>query len=144
RRALVQRYGGFDERLTRFVDCDLILRYAQASPPIQVPMLGARYRCGDPDQVSSRENIGHNLYLIRRKFEEPSRRPLRVMYALWSYPQLSESYVRWEIDCMRRWGVEIEVWSEEAGGPAPFPPQVPVHHGSLSAAIQRFKPHVVH
>jgi glycosyltransferase involved in cell wall biosynthesis len=143
RHELVQRYGGFDERLTRFVDCDLILRYAQASPPVQVPVLGCRYRCGAADQVSSRENVGHNLYLIRRKHEEPIRRPLRVLYALHQYPQLSETYVQAEMDYMRRRGVHIEVWAHDEPL-VPYESPVPVHRGSLRAAIERVQPDVVH
>jgi glycosyltransferase involved in cell wall biosynthesis len=143
RRVLTERHGGFDERLTRHVDCDLILRYTQDEAPVAAPFLGVYYQSGGADRVSVRENGAHNLYLIRQKFEKRVARPLRVLYALWHYPQLSESYVRWEIACMRRWGVDIEVWAENEG-PAPFPSEQRVHRGSLADAIRAVQPHCVH
>jgi glycosyltransferase involved in cell wall biosynthesis len=69
---------------------------------------------------------------------------VRVLYAVWHYPQLTETYIRWEIECMRRWGVHVEVWSELESPAAPFVTDVPVHHGSLATAIARSRPHLVH
>ena len=37
RRRLYDQLGGFDERLTRLVDWDLILRYTRLYPPVEVP-----------------------------------------------------------------------------------------------------------
>jgi hypothetical protein len=45
---------------------------------------------------------------------------------------------------MRRWGVHVEVWSEIEKTAAPYPSEVPVHHGSLDDAIRRVRPHVAH
>src|SRR5207248_1776978 len=70
-------------------------------------------------------------------------KPLKALYALWEYPQLSESYIRTEIRAVRQLGVEVEVWSEEDVA-APFESEVPVHRGSLTEAIARFKPDVDH
>ncbi|MFI5400248.1 MAG: hypothetical protein ACHQZQ_04245 [SAR324 cluster bacterium] len=39
---------------------------------------------------------------------EPGRP--RVLYVLWHYPQLSETYIESEMRCMRRWGCHIEAW----------------------------------
>jgi len=145
RRSLLDRHGGFDERLTRHADCDLILRYTQDVEPIAVPIIGVGYQAGGTDRVSVRENGAYNLHLIQRKFEKPSGRPLRVLYALWHYPQLSESYVETEIRYMQRRGVEVEVWSEITAPPAsPYPTTVPIHRGSLAQAIEQVQPHVVH
>ena len=143
RRHLVDRLGGFDERLSRLGDWDLVLRYTAHAEPLVIRAVGGRYQLGHPDQISERESYFHDYYHVRRKLERPVQPPLRVLYALWHYPQLSEAYVRAEIRCMQRWGVHIEVWSEE-DAPAPFPSEVPVHRGPLDAAIERVAPHVVH
>lgn len=68
----------------------------------------------------------------------------RVLYAVWDYPQLTETYVRWEIDCMRRWGVDVEVWSELQQPESPYDSPVPVHHGPLDDVIRRVQPDLVH
>lgn len=144
RRRAYLRYGGFDESLTRLVDWDLILRYTRDVPPICSPALGGRYSSEGPERVSASESRRRNEYRIRLKWESPVPRPLKVLYALWHYPQLSESYARWELEYMRRRGVEIEVWSELKSLPAPFPTGVPLRHGKLDDAIRRFEPDFVH
>jgi len=144
RRSCLDRYGGFDERLTRLVDYDLIRRYAKCVPPLRVERLGGRYEESAAGSVTENENLHHNAYQIQRKWERPVNRPLRVLYALWHYPQLSESYVRWEIAYMRRRGVQIEVWSELDSCPAPFDSEVPVQHGALAEVIARVDPDIVH
>jgi Glycosyl transferase family 2 len=144
RRQLVERLGGFDEKLTRLVDWDLILRYTARAAPRALPVLGGCYESGHTDRISKQENCARNDYLVRRKLQKPIGSNLRVLYALWHYPQLTESYIRWEIACMRRWGVHVEVWSELESPASTFSTDVPVHHGSLSAAIEKVAPHLVH
>jgi len=143
RRRLLEALGGFDESLTRLVDWDLILRYTAAAAPVAVPMLGGCYRTGRSDRISTREGCGRNDYLIRRKHAQRTGSQLSVLYALWHYPQLTETYIRWEIECMRRWGVHVEVWSERTPA-SPFATDVPVHGGSLASAIARVRPQLVH
>lgn len=143
RRALYERLGGFDAGLRRLTDWDLVLRFAADAPPRQLPVIGGRYVAGLPDQVSATESYARHLYLVRRKHERPLSRPLRVLYALWHWPQLSEAYVRSEIDCMRRWGVETVVWRAEPGV-APFAHDVPILDGSLATALREVSPHVLH
>lgn len=70
-------------------------------------------------------------------------RPIRVLYALQSYPQLSESYVNAEIERMLEWGVHIEAWSEHPPA-TPCVARVPIHIGKLHEAIEQSQPHVVH
>ena len=68
---------------------------------------------------------------------------MRVLYALEKYPQLSQSYIRAEIACARRWGAHVEVWSEGTP-PPPYPSAVPLHRGALEDAIADVGPHVIH
>ncbi len=143
RRALVERFGGFDETLERLVDWDLILRYTADAAPVMVPAIGGDYALGLPDQVSTRASYSLSFHRVRRKLERPLPHPVRVLFALWHYPQLTESYVRAEITAMRRRGVDVAVWRSEAPA-APFTSDVPVYDGTLAEAIARHRPHVVH
>lgn len=144
RRSLYEKLGGFDESLTRLVDWDLIGRYCEEDPPVAVPALGGIYRDHAGDRISTREPLWHNAWRVQRKLERPIAEPLRVLYLLWHYPQLSESYVRWEMEYMRRRGVEVEVWTELPAAPAPFPTDVRIHRGRVEDAIASFRPHVAH
>lgn len=143
RRALYERLGGFDAGLRRLTDWDLVLRFTRESPPRLLPVIGSRYEAGLPDQVSATESYAQHVYLVQRKLDAPPSRALRVLWAVWHWPQLSEAYVRAELDAMRRWGVEVAVWREEPGA-APFAHDAPVLDGPLPAALRAFAPHVLH
>lgn len=68
---------------------------------------------------------------------------MKVLYVLWNYPQLSETYVTVEIAFAQAQGVGIEVWRENVQK-EDVPVQCPVHSGSLEAAIASVRPDVVH
>lgn len=145
RKAVVASLGGFDEALTRLADWDLILRYSQNTKVLRVPVLAARYRVLDDKRVTDTADLGVNLWRVRRKWPPhcgSSRKP-RVLYVVWHYPQLSETYIEAEIRCMQRWGVHIEVWSQSDVA-SPYEPSVPVHRGSLTEAIARSQPDILH
>jgi hypothetical protein len=55
RRALVDRYGPFDEELRTLEDWDLILRYTAHAPAYRLPVLAVRYRTLDDKRVLARE-----------------------------------------------------------------------------------------
>jgi len=69
--------------------------------------------------------------------------PLRVLYALWHYPHLSESYVRTEIRAVRTLGVEVCVWAQDPGT-APYESDVPHFYGDLEKVVAEFRPHLIH
>jgi glycosyltransferase involved in cell wall biosynthesis len=139
------RLGGFDEQLDRLVDWDLITRYTEHDKTRFLPVIGGSYHIGRADQISSTSSREYNHYLIRAKRRAGANgaAPLKVLYALWHYPQLSESYVRTEIDAVRKMGVDVEICAEEAGA-APFESETPIHYDGVRAAIDRFRPDVVH
>ncbi len=145
RRSLVDTHGKFDEMLDRLVDWDLMLRYTQHTPARRLPVLAARYRALDAHRVSNDAICGTNYLRISRKWREIPNlsRPLRVLYVLWHYPQLSETYIETEILCMKRWGAHIEVWSASAVA-SPYEASVPVHRGSLEEAIAACQPDILH
>jgi hypothetical protein len=143
RRHLTDRFGGFDERMRRLSECDLILRYSSDSEPIGLPLLGAACSIGSSQQVSRRESYHRNAYILRRKHDQAGPLPIRVLYVLWQDPALCESSVRSEIAAMRRWGVEIEAWSEMRQCTLPLSEGL-ARAESLAGAIKRFRPHTVH
>lgn len=68
---------------------------------------------------------------------------MKVLYILWNYPQLSETYVAAEIAFALGQGVDVQVWSklvQKEGVPA----QCPVHRGTLAEALAAVRPDVVH
>ncbi|MBE7186374.1 MAG: glycosyltransferase, partial [Methylobacterium mesophilicum] len=81
----------------------------------------------------------------------PARQPasggglgFTVLYALDSFPQLSESYINAEIERMKEWGVHIEVWSKDDPKSEGRHVDVKVHRGALVDTIARIKPDIVH
>jgi glycosyltransferase involved in cell wall biosynthesis len=143
RAALARRCGGFDTNLQRLIDWDLILRMSAESSPVRVAALGGCYQGGAWDRISNEESLARACYQVRRKHEKQLESPLRVLYLLHSYPQLSETYVRTEIEYMRRRGVHVEVWSWHPPM-RPYPSTVPVHRGSLAEALERCRPDILH
>ncbi len=144
RAGLFQRFGGFDESLDRLVDWDLVLRYTEERPARGIPVLAARYRVIDSRRISDTAPFWPNATAIRDKHYPPARlrRPLRVLYVVWHYPQLSETYIETEIRRLRRWGVHIEVW--RAGEVAsPYPTDTPIHSGSLDEAVRAVRPDLI-
>ena len=68
RSSLTETYGGFDERLDRLVDWDLLLRMTQDKPASRVPVLAAQYRVVDDRRVSVTSPFQSNYDAIRRKW----------------------------------------------------------------------------
>lgn len=145
RRALVQRHGMFDEQVSRLCDWDLVLRYTQQGGCRRVDVAAAQYRTRVAGRISDMETFGDNWLRVRRKFlggHDGAVRP-KVLYALWHYPQLSETYVETELQAMLRFGAEIQVWSSEDVA-TPYPPGAPLRRGSLHDAITQYSPDLVH
>lgn len=67
----------------------------------------------------------------------------KVLYGLWNYPQLSETYVEAEIEYALSQGIDVRVWSSVVRK-TDVPEAVPVYRGSLREAIVDFKPDVFH
>ena len=146
RKTLVDAYGVFDEALTRLLDWDLILRYTTEKPAYPLPVLAAAYQTDAANRITTEYAFADNAFKIRRKWRAQIGRatPLRVLYVLWHYPQLSETYLETEIQCMRRWGVQVEVWRSTSQQAAPYMSETPVHDGRLEDAVRAFQPHIVH
>jgi len=68
---------------------------------------------------------------------------MRVLYLLWNYPQISETYIDVEIAFALRHGVDVRVWSTECRHPG-LKPICQVYRGKISEAIADARPDVVH
>lgn len=68
---------------------------------------------------------------------------MRVLYLLWNYPQISETYIATEIAFAQKCGVEVHVWSQINYHPQ-LEPQCMVHRGSLAEAIAAVGPDLIH
>lgn len=143
RREVALRSGGFDPLLKRLSDWDLILRLTRDSAPVPIVALGGRYRTGEPGRITQAESRHRALYQVNRKREKTIKRPLRVLYLLHSFPQISETYVKSEMDYMRRRGVHVEVWSSLEPA-APYHCDVPTHRGTFEQALRAASPDLVH
>ena len=142
RRSALERCGGFDVKLSRLQDLDLILRYTERANPVFVPALVGRYESGHFG-ITESEPLEPNLSRVLSKWNTGGRRPPRVLYVAYNHPQLSESYVRFEIDEMQRRGADIAVWSEDTPA-APYEASEDVFNGSIAAAAVHIDPDVVH
>jgi glycosyltransferase involved in cell wall biosynthesis len=145
RRSLYEQLGGFDETLPRLIDWDLILRYTERQEAKAIATPGAQYRYNVQPRISTSHPLGYAKYCVTQRWSQPAAlpRPLRVLYALYHYPQASETYIEAEIGYMRRLGIEVEVWSE-AYVATPYASVVPVHVGSLEDAIDGARPDLLH
>ena len=143
RRALYEKYGGFDPDLRRLVDWDLILRYTAERPPLRIPYIGSYYEAGLEPRISNTEPLEENQIKVLTKHTGSGRRPPRVLYALNLYPQLSETYISREIEFMQRQGIDVIAWSAEVPQ-SPYPVDHPVLRGPLERAIRRTRPDLVH
>lgn len=72
RRALYERLGGFDERMTRVVDWEIILRYTEERNPFEIPVIGALYRHTAPQRITTSEPFEPNLAIIRSRWPLPA------------------------------------------------------------------------
>jgi glycosyltransferase involved in cell wall biosynthesis len=68
RRALIERFGCFDEELTALEDWDLVLRYTTHAPAYRLPVLAVRYRATDNIRISVTEPLGQAAERIRHKW----------------------------------------------------------------------------
>ncbi|MES0874905.1 glycosyltransferase [Sinimarinibacterium thermocellulolyticum] len=114
-RDLYTQLGGFDERLRRLVDWDLILRYTRLYIPVFVPFVLCDYRIGRAlNNITLTEPLNDNERAVRRKFAHrvPSSgaEPLRLAYVLADWPASPQTYALNELQELRRRGIDVRVY----------------------------------
>lgn len=145
RRKLYELFGGFDDSINRLDDWDLILKYTQNNDAKGLDILAANYRSLDDLRMTDNNLLGTNFVKVLSKW--PPRNinvsPLKVLYVLNSYPQLSESYVEYELKKMRDFGLEINVWRRQKPH-SPYHTDIKVHDEDLREVINKIKPDLIH
>jgi glycosyltransferase involved in cell wall biosynthesis len=141
-RAIAGEDGPFDTTLARLSDWALIRRLAAVSTPVRIPHLGQVYDQRDDQRISVQEPFGPAYHQIRREAVGQPGAGLRVLLAEWHFPQLTETYIQSDVVGLCALGVTVEAWSEEEVE-VPYEPGIPVHRGSLAAAVEAFRPDLV-
>jgi len=125
RRTTLERVGGFDEAMTKWVDYELMLRLSAVGKFVHLPrVLGEYYRLEDGiSRMSERQRpLGPNLARVRQIRADL----LRVGYVLWDYPAASQAFVHRELRSLRERGIDVHVYyATPAETAAKKPPEVP-------------------
>ena len=132
----------FDASLLRMSDWDLVLRLAARGEPARIDAVTSAYRSSSSNRITDTVPGHRFAHLIRARHRGRPAAGLRVLFAEWHYPQVTETYIGAPIAAFGRLGAEVQVWSE-ASSAVLYPAEVPVHHGPLAEAIERVQPHVV-
>ena len=145
RRKLYELFGGFDESINRLDDWDLILKYTQNNDAKGLDILAANYGSLDDLRMTDNNLLGTNFVKVLSKWPPINTNvsPLKVLYVLNSYPQLSESYVEYELKKMRDFGLEIDVWRRQKPH-SPYHTDIKVHDEDLREVINKIKPDLIH
>ncbi len=144
RRNVYEREGGFSQELTRLTDWDFIGRYTRTKDPLAVPRISGDYYVAEPDSITANVGFAYNAYLVQKALLPPAADSVRVLYLADGHESARRAGIRTEIACLRRWGVEVEVWSRDPALGRKLSPQIVVHSGTLEVAIESFRPHLVH
>lgn len=139
---LIQQHGVFDESLTRLVDWDLFLRYTQRAKVRYVNVPAVYYRKVDEIRITDLEFLGPNRIKVLQKWP-PASRPIKVLYALWQYPHICETYIETELQLMHRYGCEIYIWRSSDSNSS-YPSSFKVFDGEFCEAVANIKPDLIH
>jgi len=134
----IGRMGTPDHQTVLHPEADLMSRLSAAalSTCHNLPVLSAQQlTSGTSGSSSAAQRLWHS--------SPRSGHQLRVLYVVWHYPQLSETYIEAEIRTMLRNGVHVEVWCESHAA-SPYPSVVRVHTESPEEAIALCKPDLIH
>jgi hypothetical protein len=141
RRALIDRYGNFDARLTRVNDWDLILRLTEHSPARALPVLATLYRRCDERRVTDTLPVGNEEVIVRSKWypREGMKLGLRVLYLTGDGPEADAVQITNEIACMRRWGVQVDTCNVASSAATGV-----LHDERFSSAFASARPNLIH
>ncbi len=114
-RRLYNELGGFDNKLTRLVDWDLILRYTWLYPPIFTNAVLADYQISkDLNNITLTENLEANRDRIWTKNQwniiRASENELKLAYILNDFPALTQTFVNDEIGYLVQEGYDVKVY----------------------------------
>lgn len=134
--------GPFDPALQRLADWDLVQRLAQSSEPQRIGLVGQVYDERASGRISEHVPYGPAYHRIRSRIIGRPAEGLRILFAEWHFPQVTETYIQADIIGLRALGAEVEVWSDEGVATA-YEPEVPWRRGSLEDHIRDVHPDLV-
>ncbi len=148
RKELYIEFGGYDEKLNRLVDWDLLIRYTKKYEPKLIDYIGLYYNnCEKLDRITNIIPVANNHYYITKKYNLKNQPKLyenkKILYVVFHYKQLSESYIDWEMEYLIENGALIEIFVDSLYNSSPLPHNMKIHT-SLNDAISDFKPDLIH
>jgi glycosyltransferase involved in cell wall biosynthesis len=147
RKQIYELFGGFDEKLNRLVDWDFFLTCTKEYPPKFINYIGAFYN--DDNNLKNRISIinpyNYNHYQITKKHNLIYTKYVnkKILYIVFHYKQLSETYIDWEMEWLVERGANIEIFVDCQIIPSPIEHNFKIHT-KLDEAIQSFKPNHIH
>jgi glycosyltransferase involved in cell wall biosynthesis len=116
RRSIYLQRGGFDVKLTRLVDWELIIRYTQYYSPAVIPICLVEYFLDAKHlkNVTYTESWELNWKIVIKKHIRErllyAVEPLRVGYVIWDWPALSQTFVMNELRWLINNSVDVRVY----------------------------------
>lgn len=142
RRGVLDEIGPFDPGLLRLSDWDLALRLAARSEPVRLPAVTSTYRTTSPHRISSTLPLHSYVHQVRARHRGRPAAGLRVLFAEWHHPQLTETYIAALAQGLVALGAEVQVWSQDDVAVA-AESSLPLHRGELDDALDAVRPDVV-
>jgi glycosyltransferase involved in cell wall biosynthesis len=144
RKELFNKYGGFDEKLSRLVDWDLVLNYTKYEIPLSINYVSVNYNdSNDRYRITLNENYNYNNYYITHKYNVLQKKNFKILYYVHHYCQLSETYIDWEINYFLSLGFEIRIVINCQNLAAPVKHDK-ILYTDFASALNDFSPHLVH
>ncbi len=116
KRSLYKQCGGFDTKLKRLVDWELIIKYTKYYQPALIPFVGVDYILDDVNlkNITTTVSLDDNRqHIYDLHFQERLRYELdylRIAYVLWDFPALSQTFVMEEIKWLVKQGYDVVVY----------------------------------
>ncbi|MEE9328314.1 MAG: glycosyltransferase [Cocleimonas sp.] len=116
KKSLYRQCGGFDTKLKRLVDWELIIKYTKYYQPALIPFVGVDYILDDANlkNITTTVSLDDNRQLVYDlHFQERLRYELdylRIAYVLWDFPALSQTFVMEEIKWLVKQGYDVVVY----------------------------------
>lgn len=142
RRDVIDEIGPFDAQLTRLSDWDLVIRLAAIGDPAPVSVATSIYRTRSTRRISDQAPLHINRHRIQSRYRGQRGAGLRVLFAEWHYPQVTETYIASVVSGLSHHGVDVAAWSE-VDVAVHSGTEIPVYRGSLEEAIDDHRPDIV-
>lgn len=147
KKEVYEKIGGFDESLNQLGDWDLALKYCGVYPPEKIDYIGCNYNDNnlDEDKIANKNLVHYNQYKIYKKYNINSKKFInkKILYIVFQYPHLSETYIDWEMKYFIELGASIEILADSQYCASPIYTNIKIHY-DIDKAISSFQPDLIH